>query len=106
MHQPSDRSIVRRHTRLLAILVVSVASCVGSPAEPDPFDLNTLLVPIDEVVVYAGTQSNFAEVDDTTAIDASGFHNGQGSGGQIVRTAGLEFTLPQALVTTARIFQR
>ena len=87
MNQPSNRSICRRYTGLLAILVVSVASCAGSPAEPEPFDLNTLLVPINEVVVYAGTQSRFAEVGDTKAIDASGFHNGEGFGTQIVKTA-------------------
>ena len=87
MGQLMNRRVIRRHAGSCVILALALASCVESPPEPEPFDFNTLLNPINGVRVYAGSQFEFAEVDDTTRIQAWGFHDGQGIGTQSVRTA-------------------
>lgn len=75
-----------RPSRLAIGLAIGVVSCLEPPTEPEPFDFNSLLNPINGVVIYAGSHYEYAEVDDTIRVYAAGFHNGNGIGTQALKT--------------------
>lgn len=89
-----------RLSRLTIGLAIGMASCLGPPTEPEPFDINSLLNPITEVLIYAGTHYEYAEVDDSIGIYASGFHKGNGFGTQSIKTAEWSVSDPTALQVT------
>lgn len=71
--------------RNLIALPILLVSCLETTAEPDPFNFDDLFKrsPINDVSVYL----EFAEVDDTVSMYASGFTNGSGFGTEFVKTA-------------------
>ena len=98
MIQVITRSQLSKSAGWCAVIAVLVASCYGSPTG---FDLNSQLDPINDVMVYAGSFWEFAEVDDTITIDAFGYHNGSGFGTQLIRTV----TWASSDVATLRVVQ-